>query len=276
MKQMVLVLMLFAWFSAAPAAPSADASKLKDFPPEVCTNMLRELGEAKIAKAAKTLDEDRQANYEVTIDKDGITRDFTFDADGKLLEKEVFLEELPARIQKTIGTTSGDNNLASIHQTTDEKGKTNYDVEVARAGVTRDFTVAANGTLTSIQVFLNETPSVVQKTILETVGGGTLGDITKSVEDGEISYDVEMTKDGRKRGFSVGTDGELESIQVFVQETPEGVQKTIHDQLKDGKIKEINKETDDEKSVFVVTMTQDGKTRDLTITPDGRIVPAAH
>jgi uncharacterized membrane protein YkoI len=274
MRKIVLALTVLAWISCAQAAPR-NGGKLKHFPPEVRQTILDQLGDGRIEEAVKTSDDDGQVNYEVTIDQEGKSRDFTFAADGKLLEKEVFLEEIPAEVRKTITATATGIQPGSINESTDEKGLTNYDVEIVKAGVTRDFTVAADGTLASIQVFLAEVPAGVQKTIRETVDNGTLGDITKSTEDGDTSYDVEMTKDGKKREFSVNTDGELESIQVGLQETPDPVQNSILARLKDGKLDKIDKETDDDGgSVFVATMTQNGKTQEVRITPNGHFAPA--
>ena len=131
--------------------------------------------------------------------------------------------------------------------------------------------MTCDGALASIQVFLPEMSAAVQKTIRETLGAAKLVEITKTMEDGETSYDVETTKDGQKREFSVGANGRLQSVQVMLPETPAAVQKTIQAQLKDGKIEEIESEMDDGESIFVVRMNQGGKTREVTITADGQI-----
>jgi len=274
MKKLLLILALFAWLPMARALSPADVAKLRHLPPPVRQSVIEHLGDGKIGQTNKTTGDDGQVNYEVTIELDGKTRGFTFATDGKLLEMEVYFEETPDAVQKTIRTTAKGISPNNISQTTDEKGATNYDVEISEAGVTRDFSVKADGTLDSIQVFLPEVPAAVQKTIHETATNATLGDITKTTEDGETTYDVEMTKDGQKREFIVGADGRLQSRQVNLTETPAAVQKTIQAELKDGRIDEINSQTDDGETVFVVRMTQDGKTRELNISPDGEIEPA--
>ena len=274
MKKLVLILGLFAWFSVAGAAPQPNAAKLRHLPPAVRQAVRQHLGDGKVERVAKTTDDDGQLNYEVTIAWDGKTRDFTFATDGKLLEREVFFEETPPEVQKTIHATAKGITPDNITQTTDERGATNYDVEITETGVTRDFTVRSDGALDSIQVFLAEVPPVIQKAIRETLDNAALGSITKSMEDGEISYDVEVTKDGQKREFSVGANGHLQSREVSLAETPAAVQKTIQAELKESRIDEIDHETDDGESVFVVRMTQDGKTRAVNISPAGQIVPA--
>jgi hypothetical protein len=272
MKKLVLILML-AWFPMARATTPGDERKLKPLPPEVRQTILQHLGDGKIDRIAKTTGDDGQTSYAVMIDRHGKMRGFTVASDGKLIEMEVFLGETPVGVQKTIRATAGGVEPGNISQATDEKGATNYYVEFTKAGVTRDFTVAADGTLAGIQVFLPEVPATVQKTIRETLGRATLGDIIKTMEDGETNYNVEMTKDGQERGFVVGADGQLQSMQVSLSETPPAVQKTIQAELKDGRIDEINRKTDDDETVFAVRLTQGGKACELDISPDGKIVP---
>jgi uncharacterized membrane protein YkoI len=273
MKKLVLILLLLALFPAARAATPNDEKKLKRLPSAVRQTILDHLGDGKIDHVAKTAGDDGQANYAVMIERRGKTRGFTVATDGRLLEMEVFLEETPAAVQKTIRATAGGIVPDNISQTADDDGATNYFVEMTKAGVTRDFTVQADGALAGIQVFLPEVPAPVQKTIRATLGNATLGDITKTMDDDETNYDVEMTKDGQERGFTVGADGRLHSMQVSLAETPAAVQKTIQAELKDGRIEEINHKTEDDESVFAVRLTQGGKSRELNISPDGKVVP---
>ena len=70
--------------------------------------------------------------------------------------------------------------------------------------------------------FFNELPKAVQQTIQKQTGTATLGEIDKSNEDGEVFYDVELTGDGKTRGFTVGAKGELREIEVFMTELPDG------------------------------------------------------
>jgi len=88
-------------------------------------------------------------------------------------------------------------------------GETSYYVEVRRDRKLRDFSVAENGKLQSVQVFLSETPAEVQSTIKEKVGGGKVLRVDKSFEPrrGVIPYEVEARKDGKAFNFSVGPRG---------------------------------------------------------------------
>ena len=74
---------------------------------------------------------------------------------------------------------------------------------------------------------LERLPTAVQKTIRAQVGDGKLRAIDQDDEDGRVSYDVEMVRQGKTRGFTVGEDGNLVDTEVFLDELPAAVQQTI-------------------------------------------------
>src|SRR5207244_225535 len=73
-------------------------------------------------------------------------------------------------------------------------------------------------------------PPAVQKTIDARLGDGQLQSVEKKAEDGAVAYDVEMTLDGRTRDFTVAEDGKLINEQMFLNELPAAVRKTIQSQ----------------------------------------------
>ena len=141
--------------------------------------------------------------------------------------KPLALSETPAVVQKTINAQVGGGTLGDIDMTTDG-GETVYDASLmATNGDERDFSVADDGTLLSIEVELAETPVVVQKTIRAQALGCELDSIDKNLDDTAISYDVEVTKDGLENDFTVGDDGTLLSKEATLSNVPAMVQKTI-------------------------------------------------
>src|SRR5258708_15384504 len=74
---------------------------------------------------------------------------------------------------------------------------------------------------------LSKVPAVVQKTIHATLIGAKLGEIERIEENGEVAFDVEMTRGDVERSFTVAEDGTLLSIEVFLAETPAAAQPTI-------------------------------------------------
>ena len=117
-----------------------------------------------------------------------------------------------------------------------------------------------------------ELPAAVQKTIATQAGNGKRGEIERVEEDGEVSYEAEIVKDGRERDIAVGEDGTLQSIEVALIETPLVVLKTIEAQVGDGKIESIDKTFDDEDISYEVEMkTTDGAARSFTVAADGKL-----
>ena len=63
------------------------------------------------------------------------------------------------------------------------------------------------------KVAMTELPAVVQKTIQDNLGGGTVTETAKETEGGKTYYDAEVSKsDGGKVEIKVAEDGKLISI----------------------------------------------------------------
>jgi uncharacterized membrane protein YkoI len=183
----------------------------------------------------------------------------------------VKLEEAPVPVQKTILTQVGEGKLGDIDKVT-EDGETRYDVEFARRRVERSFSVAPDGRLISCQVFMREVPESVRKTIRAQVGEAKLGDIDKTFEEGRFTYDVEMTRNGVERSFTVGADGKLLDLQVFITETPEAVQKAIRKQVENGSITRIDKNIEDEETAYDVEAQTRGAKISFSVDPNGKLI----
>ena len=165
------------------------------------------------------------------------------------------LDQLSMVIQKTIQTQIGQGKLDSIEKFV-EDGEAIYDVEMTKEGKVRDFSVSENGELLTIEVFLAEAPAAVQKTIETKIGKGHLEDIYKATEDGGTSYDVEMTREGKTRSFTVSEKGEITDEQVFINELPPVVRKAVQKQSGGGSVGEITKSKDEGEDVYDVEITK--------------------
>src|SRR5689334_48142 len=77
-------------------------------------------------------------------------------------------------------------------------------------------------------VKLSELPPSLQKAIQARLGQGQLGGILRVLDDGEVTYEVEMSKAGRTRGITLDAAGVLVEEEVFLAELPAAVQKAIH------------------------------------------------
>src|SRR5205823_5431111 len=140
----------------------------------------------------------------------------------------------------------GAGKLESIEKTFDE-GEVGYEVVMASTeGRELSFTVDQDGTLTSIEVTLAETPAAVQKTVTAQVGAGKIESIEKTFDEGEVGYEVVMaTKEGRELSFTVDQDGTLTSIEVTLAVTPHDAHPTVTAQVGAGKLESIEKTFDE-------------------------------
>src|SRR5262249_49880228 len=187
------------------------------------------------------------------------------DESGALLEEEVFLTELPSIVQRAIQAHSAGATLDEIDRSVND-GETSYVVQIERNGASRDFTVDGNGVLLRERVFIGELTPAVRLTIQKEAGNGTVGDIDRATEEGEVTFDAELTQAGRTRTLSVGTNGNLIDKQVFLAELPAPLQDAIRRQA--GADCEIHQHTDDNK----VSYDADAGNRTLSFDADGKLL----
>jgi uncharacterized membrane protein YkoI len=185
--------------------------------------------------------------------------------------KTLSIHQLPPAVQKTVNDELGDSKLVQIEKD-DEDGEISYTVTRKVKDEDRDFVVAEDGTLASIEVTLDETPPPVQNTIKGQVRDGTLDGIEKTFEGNDINYEVDMTtKAGVDRSFTVALDGKLTSVQVTLEEIPPPVRKTIEEHLGNGKLIDIFRLTEGNEVSYDAEVDHDGKTRDVIVSPSGKL-----
>jgi hypothetical protein len=82
------------------------------------------------------------------------------------------------------------------------------------------------------------------------------------------------TKDGREKSFTIAENGNLSSMEMTLAETPRPVQRSIKNQIGDGKILEIDRSFVQERGVlpFKVQGRKDGKPFDFSVGPRGRFL----
>jgi uncharacterized membrane protein YkoI len=214
--------------------------------------------------------------YDVELTaKDGTERDFTVDADGKLLNTEMTVAETPVPVQKAITKILADGELEAISKNLDDAEIT-FDIALTtKTGQEKNFTLADDGTLLSAEVQLNETPEVVQKAIAKQIAAGELESIEKNFDDDGVTYDVAWTsKGGAEKSFTLAADGKLSSVQVTLAETPPPVQRTIKTRLGDGKVLSIDRSFTKRQGIFPYEIegSKDGKAFDFFVGPRGRFL----
>jgi uncharacterized membrane protein YkoI len=175
--------------------------------PRAVQKTIREtVGNGKIETIARTT-EDGEETYEVEFTKDAAELSLTVDSNGKLLEIEVPLDETPAVVRKTIQQLATEGKIGDITKIFEED-RIVFNVEVVKAGTTRDYSIDASGKLVSAQITLADVPEVMQKAIKDKLGTARLTHIERTIEpDGKVVYQVEGWRDKKRVEFTVPADG---------------------------------------------------------------------
>ncbi len=190
--------------------------------------------------------------------------------------KTVALADAPSAVQTTIKSHVADGALGDIDKTSGD-GETVYEVTFTpKGGEERDFTVADDGTLLSVEMTLSELPAPVRKTIGLEADGWALENVDKNVDETEASYDVEVSTNSggatRTRNFSVAENGDLLSLTLALTNTPAAVQTAIQSQAGGGAVESVEKTFDPDGNQFEVEVVNgDGTKKSFTLTEDGRL-----
>jgi hypothetical protein len=274
-KQSMVLPLFFAMTVAALAEDPSITVTLSETPAAVQKTIQTQTAGGNLGDIDKVPGDITTYDVEGTT-KGGQEHDFSVSENGALLSVEVSLADTPQAVQKSVNTllmnkgdlTSLDKNL--------EDFEISYDVELTTTnGQEKEYTLADDGALMSMEVALNETPDAVQKTIATQLNGGKLEDIDKVFDGAEISYDVKTTKpDGHSKNFTVETNGILSSVEVTLEQTSPAARKTITNQIGGGRILQIDRSFVKKKGVFPyeVEGLKDGKPFDFSVGPKGKFL----
>jgi uncharacterized membrane protein YkoI len=261
------------WSGVAFGAEPATPMPLAQVPAAARKAIQDQAAGAKLG-AIERGDEDGEVTFTATVTRNGQERDFIVAEDGSLISVEVTLAEVPAAAQKAIQGQLGSWTLDRIEKNLEEN-EVSYEVDCSKKdGKERFFSVTAEGKLLTLQMGIEEVPAAVRKAIDANLGKGKLGDIYRLSEGGSISYDAEVTYGGKVRDLVFGENGNLESVQVSLEEIPVPVQRTIREKVGAGKVVRIDKSCEARQGVqpFEVTARKDGKPFNFSVGPRGRFL----
>lgn len=252
------------------AAATYKGPELTTLPEAVQRTIKGQLHGAKIACIEESLD-NGESLFTVEVKQQGKERSFVVSEDGSLSRVQVGLEETPAEVQATIRTQLGKGTLVQIDKFPGED-ETSYDVEITRDGKDRAFTLSEDGTLLSVEMFLDETPSSVKKAVQAHVGTGRLGDIYKIFEDGEVSYQVNRSLHRHSMPFTLDAKGKLISAVVQIQDVPRCVQATITNKLGNAYLEDIQMYVEKGKNTYEITFTSADQSDSFEVSEDGKLM----
>jgi hypothetical protein len=123
-------------------------------------------------------------------------------------------------------------------------------------------------------------PQKVAATVKAKFPGAIITTATKTLENGEVIYDIEMTKSGRKHEIDLRADGSIVNFEneIAVKDLPRAVVDAVNASHPKSTIKEVmevmvvkgGKDTIEEYEVVIVTA--DKKEIELAVSPDGKTI----
>ncbi|HTV43147.1 MAG TPA: hypothetical protein VMF08_21460 [Candidatus Sulfotelmatobacter sp.] len=272
----VIPTLLVCAIAASVVPASADETvALSDTPVAVQKTVQAQVADGKMGDITKSA-EDLDTVYDVELTaQNGFARDFTVAQDGTLLCTEVTLAETPAAVRQTIQSELNGSGPDSIDKNLDG-GDISYDVEGPGAnGKEIDFTVDEDGTLSSREVALAETPDAVQKAIAGQMNGGKVETIDENFDEDGTNFDVTVTTSGgSETSFNVDADGTMMSKEVGLDEVPARARGTIQNRIGDGTLLRVDRSFERRDNVlpFEVEGRKDGQPFDFSVAPRGRFL----
>ena len=123
-------------------------------------------------------------------------------------------------------------------------------------------------------VTLSQVPAKVQKAITKYASETEIKKIEKGDVDGQMAYEFEIEKGGKKSEVTLLPNGKLLSTEeaVALADIPEAARKTINDQAAGGKIASTEKVFEKGKTVYEAVIEKDGKKTEITVAPGGKLV----
>ena len=188
------------------------------------------------------------------------------------LAQKVSLDQVPSAVKATIQKQLTGGQLVEIEED-DEEGDINFTVQFTnKTGTHRELTVSDDGALLTLEIAVEEAPTEVQKTIRAQAGQNKIKQIDKTFEEGEISYEVDLSRPGgATRSFSVDAAGKLARVQIELADLPAAVLKTMEANLHGGKLADTFKLIDGADILFEGEIDHDGQMQDVLVAPDGKL-----
>jgi hypothetical protein len=249
-----------------PAEP--DSITLEKTSPAVQKTILANIGAGKVISISKN--DDDVPGYQVDFTMGDENRDLKVALDGTLLNIAVALGETPAAVQKSIQAQLAGGDLGSIEKTFDGDDILYVVEKTAKDGRASQFILAENGDLQEIEIALTDAPVIVQQTLAAQMETGTLTTLTKMIDESVI-YEAKFTKSGKKSGAKIASNGDLLSLEITLEETGAAAQKTIQEEIGNGKILTVSKSFERRGNIFPfkVESIKNGKSFNFSVGPEG-------
>jgi uncharacterized membrane protein YkoI len=212
---------------------------------------------------------------------------------GKCKKKKICL---PDAVKGAINALYPDAVIEEVK--VEKEGPKVYEIELRLNGQEFEVTVAPDGTIIEIEseVAIDGLPDAVKAAIAKAIEGAEIKKVEeevtywvvtlKKLETPQTTYEVELIKDGKEIEIEVAADGTIlkekvedkdddddeDEEQVSIDEVPAAVKATILKEAQGGTIKEIERETEDGKTVYEAEVIINGEEVEIEVAADGTLL----
>ena len=247
-----------------------DDRRLSNLPAPVRQTVVSVLGSGRLTDLLLT-NENGHAVYEVEVRQRGVDRSFTVAADGSLVARQVFMNELPPAVRETVQREITTGKVQELYWL-NEDGAPVYYVEFQKGRQLSSLTVAPDGWVTSRQASLKETPAPVQAAIRDKLEGRTPTHIARAVDGDEVTFEVTDLVQGRERLWIFDPDGSVAAEALSLSAVPGAARTTLTRQSAGARIVHVFKIPNDGSLLYEVCFVRQDARHVCTVDADGRIV----
>ena len=141
----------------------------------------------------------------------------------------------------------------------------------------------------STELKLSDCPTAVQKTLKQEANGAKIDEVEKEIEDGETTYEADVTIDEKEYEITVAADGTLlekaladsddeddgdedDEVEIKLSDCPAVVQKTLKREAHGAEIDAVDKSVKDGKAFYEVDVKIDGKNYEIRVSEEGTLI----
>jgi len=212
---------------------------------------------------------------------------------GKCRKKKICL---PDAVKAVISALYPEAVIEKVE--VEKEGPKVYEIELSLNGQEFEVTVAPDGTIIEIEseVAIDSLPDAVKAAIAKAIEGAEIKKVEeevtywvvtlKKLETPQTTYEVELIKDGKEIEIELAADGTIlkekvedkdddddeDEEEVSIDEVPAAVKATILKEAQGGTIKEIERETEDGKTVYEAEVIINGEEVEIEVAADGTLL----
>jgi len=202
------------------------------------------------------------------------------------LEQEVKFSDCPAAVRKALEAEAKGAKMDTVTKEKDDDDQTVYWVEVAVEGRTYAIGVLEDGTLTEMNLAVDDAeltfakcPGAVQATILSEAFGEKVDAVGKDMKYGVTIYQTLVKHKDKSYQLVVAEDGTLvEKVlvvndeDVTLDQCPPAVKVTLHEYAKGGKIGDITRSTGIIRHTFEAEVEIKGSVYLIEVSENGHLI----